>query len=94
MSCLILFCFLDYDDELGDNGEYIDFKSVEFIKTDPGTTCSKSFEKLTHGFKVNTALTIENITVASNTFCQLLNCLSLTSTNWANRGSTILEMQS
>ena len=92
MPCLILFCLLDYDDKLGDNGQYINLKSVEFIKTDPGTACSKSFEKLTHGFKVNTALTIEDIAVASNTFCQLLDCLSLASSDWPNRGSTILEM--
>ena len=71
--CVFKLSLLESDDQLGDDGEHIDLKSVEFIKTDPSAVGCETFEELGHRCVVNIGLTVEDEAVPGDVLSHLFD---------------------
>jgi len=79
---------------LGNNGKYLNIDSVELIETSPSTSSCKSFEELGNHEMVHTIRAVEHDTLSSKRLRQILDSLSLASSSWSLRSSSIVEEDS
>jgi hypothetical protein len=79
---------------LSDDRQYFKINSVELIETIPATGRGKALKEFSHGLVTEIGGAVENNTLYSQSFSEILNGLSLTSTGGAFWSTTIVELLS